>query len=156
MARRDKYELYVKPYLKQIKEWCGSGATEKEICTALGIGVSTFNEYKNKHKELLEALRAGRQRVVIEIKAALYKKAIGFHYEEKKGVRRNGEVVNIEVYQRYCPPDPVSAAMLLRNYDKDWRDKDAITSDVKKQEMELRKALAKANNFDLELKDEIL
>ena len=151
-GRKSKYEQYVKPFLPKIKEWSASGATEKEICTALGIAVSTFNEYKNKHLELTESLRVGRQNVVLEVKAALYKKATGFQYEERKGVKKNGELVNVEVYQRYCLPDPVAAAMLLRNYDKEWRDKDTITSDLKQQEMELRKALAEAQNFDLELK----
>lgn len=151
-GRKNKYEDYVKPFLPKIKEWSAAGATEKEICTALGIAVSTFNEYKKTYSELSEALRAGRQNVVMEIKAALFKKATGFSYEESKGIRRNGETVGVEVYKRYCVPDPVAAAMMLRNLDPEWRDKDTLTSDLKQQEMELRKAIAEANNFDLDLK----
>lgn len=151
MARKNKYDEYVKPMLEKITEWSGSGATDEEICTALGIALSTFYDYKNKHPEFSEALRAGRQKVVLNIKAALYKRAIGFEYEEKKGVQKNGQTVNVEIYKRYALPDWQAAQLLLRNYDKNWRDKDAATTDFKQQEIELRKALAEANNFDLNI-----
>lgn len=150
-GRKNKYDEYVRPFIPKIVEWTKSGATEKEICTALGVSVSTFNEYKNKYSELSDALRAGRQSVVLEIKAALLKRALGFEYEEKKGSKKGDGLSNVEVYKRYCPPDTTAAAMLLRNYDDSWRDKDSMTSDLKQQEMELRKAIAEANNFDLDI-----
>lgn len=152
-GRKSKYEANVKPFLSQIREWSASGATEKEICTALGIALSTFYEYKNKYPELSGALRAGRQNVVLEIKAALFKRATGFSYEEKKGVMKGGKQIGVEVYQRYSPPDTAAAAMLLRNYDAEWRDKDNFTADLKQQELELRKAIAEASNFDLSIKN---
>ena len=151
-GRKNKYDEYVKPFIPKIIDWVKSGATEQEICTALGIAKSTFNDYKNKYSELSDALRAGRQNVVLDIKAALLKRALGFEYEEKKGTKKGNELANVEVYKRYMPPDTTAAAMLLRNYDDSWRDKDNLTSDLKQQEMELRKALAEANNFDLDLK----
>ena len=147
MARKSKYDEYVKPFLKEITEWSKSGATDNDICDALGVARSTFAEYKNKHLELRDALRAGRQTVVLNIKASLYKLATGFAYEERKGVQKNGEMTNIEIYKRYCPPNERAAAMLLRNYDKNWIDKDNATVEFKKQEMELRKKIAEANNF---------
>lgn len=150
-GRRTKYDSFVKPHLKKIEEWARSGATEKEICDALGIALSTFYEYKKQYSELSSALRAGRQHVVLNIKAALLKKALGFEYEEKRGVKKDGEIVSMEVYMRYSPPDTTAAAMLLRNYDENWRDKDSASTDFKRQEIEIKKALAKENNFGLEL-----
>lgn len=155
-GRKSKYDECVKPYIPKIKEWSAAGATEKEICTALGIALSTFYDYKNKYSEFSGALRAGRQNVVLDIKAALLKKALGFEYEEKEGYSKKDDtgetvVLTTKINKRYCPPDTVAAAMLLRNYDPEWRDKDNLTSDLKQQEMELRKALAEANNFDLNI-----
>lgn len=150
-GRRSKYNEYVKPHLKQIEKWARAGATEEEICRALGIAQSTFYEYKKKYSELSNALRAGRQCVVLDVKAALLKKALGFEYEEKRGVKKDGEIVSMEVYMRYSPPDTTAAAMLLRNYDEDWRDKDSASTDFRKQEIEIKKALAEVNNFGLEL-----
>lgn len=149
-GRKSKYDEYVKPHLEQITEWSRSGATEKEISTALGVALSTFSDYKNKYSELSDALRAGRQTVILNVKAALYKKAIGFEYEEKRGVKKGDKVVSTEIYKRYSPPDTIAAAMLLRNYDDEWRDKDSVQTDFKRQEIEIKKALAEANNFDVD------
>lgn len=146
-GRKSKYDEYVKPKLNDIKKWAESGATEKEISTALGIALSTFSDYKNKYSELSDALRTGRQNVVLEIKAALYKKATGFEYEEKRGVQKNGQLTNVEIYKRYQPPDTTAAAMLLRNYDDEWKDKDTITNDMKQQEIDLRKQMAEFKEF---------
>lgn len=146
-GRKEKYEEYVKPHIKDIETWTRSGATEKEICKALGIALSTFSIYKNTYPELSDALRAGRQEVVLNIKAALYKKATGYDYEERRGIQKDGETKTIELYKRHVPPDTTAAAMLLRNYDKEWQDKDAVSTDIKKREMELREAMAEDKNW---------
>lgn len=149
-GRKSKYDEFVKPHLNQITEWARSGATEKEISVALGIALSTFSDYKNKYSELSDALRTGRQTVILNVKAALYKKAVGFEYEEKRGVKKGDKVVSTEVFKRYSPPDTTAAAMLLRNYDEAYRDKDSVQTDFKRQEIEIKKALAEANNFDVD------
>lgn len=148
MANKSKYETYVKPLLPKITEWAKAGATVAEIAKACGVATSTFCDYQNKHSELSEALRTGRQQVVLEIKAALYKKATGFEYEEKRGIQKDGKTVSVEVYKRYSPPDVTAAAMMLRNLDKEWLDKDQTQTDFKKSEIEIKKALAQANSFD--------
>jgi hypothetical protein len=150
VGRKSKYDEYVKPYLEQITEWAKSGATEKEICYALGIAQSTFYEYKKQFSELSNALRVGRQKVILDVKAALYKKAIGFEYEEKRGVKKGDKVVSTEIFKRYSPPDTTAAAMLLRNYEEEWRDKDSVQTDFRRQEIEIKKALAEANNFGVD------
>lgn len=149
-GRKSKYDEHVKPYLNQIAEWKKSGATDKEISDALGIALSTFSEYKNQYSELSDALRTGKQTVILNVKAALYKKAIGFEYEEKRGVKKGDKVVSTEIFKRYSPPDTTAAAMLLRNYDDEYRDKDSAQTDFKRQEIEIKKALAEANNFGVD------
>lgn len=155
MARPSKYDKQVKPHIDEIRKAVEAGATIEEIAKGLNIAVSTLHKYKAEKKELSDAFARGRDKVVIEIKAALLKKALGFDYEEEKRVGRkdkNGEnVVIVEKYKRYCLPSETAAAMLLRNYDENWRDNDKASAEIKKQETELRKAIAEANNFDLEV-----
>ena len=157
MGRPSKYETEVKPHLEEIENAVRSGATDKEIADAFGISVSSIYEYKKKHKEFSKAFARGRERIVFEIKAALLKKALGFEYEEEKRVGRkdkDGEnIILVEKYRRYSAPSETAAAMLLRNYDENWRDNDKASAEIKKQETELRKAIAAANNFDLNLND---
>lgn len=155
MGRPSRYETEIKPHIEDIRKAVEAGATVEEIAVAFGIAVSTLHKYKAEKKELKDAFARGRGKVIIEIKAALLKKALGFEYEEEKKVGRkdkDGEnVILIEKYKRYSAPSETAAAMLLRNYDESWRDNDKASAEIKRQEVDLRKAIAEANNFDLEV-----
>lgn len=157
-GRKSVYETHIQPHLDDIKKAVSAGATISEIAKALDVAESTLNKYKAEKKELADAFARGREKVVIEIKAALLKKALGFNYDEEKRVGRkdkNGEnIILVEKYTRYCPPSETAAGMLLRNYDKEWRDTDSNSVEMRQQEHDLRKAIAEANNFDLNLTGE--
>ena len=151
MARPSAYEAKVKPHLQDIKKWVEAGATDKEIADALGIGKSTLCTYKNKYKELREAFARGREIVCCDIKAALLKKALGFYYDETRSFvkedLKNGTTTYTEKTRRYCVPSETAAAMLLRNYDENWRDGDSTSTKLKQQEQELKKRIAEAKNW---------
>lgn len=157
MARPSKYDTEVKPYLKDIEKAVEAGATNEEIAKAFNISLSSIYKYKAEKKEFADAFARGREKVVIEIKAALLKKALGFEYEEEKRVGRkdkDGEqIILVEKYKRYSVPSETAAAMLLRNYDANWIDTDNTSVNLRKQEYELRKAIAESNNFDLDMGD---
>lgn len=151
MARPSKYDTDIKPYLNEIKEAVKAGATIEEIATAFDIAPSTIYKYKKDKKEFQEAFARGRAKVVFDIKAALLKKALGFEYEEEKRVGRKDkegeQIILVEKYKRYSVPSETAAAMLLRNYDSEWLDRDNTSTELRKQEMDLKKAIAEANNF---------
>lgn len=156
-GRKSKYDECVQPFIEDIKKAVQAGATLDEVAAALGVAKSTLCKYKNEKKELSDAFARGRAQVVFDIKAALYKKALGYEYKEKKTIARINEegkakIVAIEENQKVQPPSETAAAMLLRNYDKEWLDRDVSTTDLKQQKLDLEKAIAKANNFDLDLK----
>lgn len=155
MARPSKYDTQIKPFIEDIKKAVECGATVEEISTAFNISKSTIFKYKKEKKEFSDAFACGREKVVINIKAALLKKALGYEYEEEKKVGRkdkDGEnIILVEKTKKHIPPSETAAAMLLRNYDKNWLDKDTTSTDLKKQEIELRRAIAEANSFDLDL-----
>lgn len=152
-GRKSIYDTVIAPHIDEIKKAVGNGATIKEIAEALGIAESTLNKYKAEKKELTDAFARGRASIVIEIRGALLKKALGYEYEEEKRVGRkdgNGEnIILVEKYKKHQPPSETAAAMLLRNYDETWIDKDSATTQLKQQEFELRKAIADSNNFNL-------
>ena len=150
MTRKSAYDERIKPYLAQIREWVRAGATVEEIAKALGLNASTIYKYKAEKDELNEAFAQGRAEICIEIKAALLKKALGFTYEEKRqSLKKEGEkdVFYTETVTRYCVPSETAAAMLLRNYDSEWRDNDSVSVKFKQQEQELKRRIAEANNF---------
>ena len=82
-GRPNKYDSDVKPRFEEIKEWLKLGATDKEIAENLGINKATLCEYKKKYPEFSKLIKIGRKTPVLAIKAALYKRAVGYDYEEK-------------------------------------------------------------------------
>ena len=153
-GRKSKYDTVIAPHLEEIAEAVKNGATVAEIAKALGIAESTLYKYKEEKAELSAAFTGGRASIIIEIRGALLKKALGYEYQEKKQYIKkddNGESVTYtEITTKHQPPSETAGAMLLRNYDENWIDKERTTTQLKQQEMELRRAIADSNNFSLE------
>ena len=153
-GRKSIYDTKIKPHLSEIEEAVKGGATITEIASALGIAESTLYKYKTEKAELSKAFAGGRAHIVIEIRAALLKKALGYEYQEKKQYIKKDEdgesVTYTEITTKHQPPSETAGAMLLRNYDDAWLDKDNVTTQLKQQEYELRKIIAESNKFDLE------
>lgn len=150
-GRPNAYTERIEPRIKEIIIWAKSGATNKEICSALGVSYSAFCDNLNKHKEFSDSLKEARLSGVPEVKLALYKRAIGFEYEEKKVSLKkdeDGETRQyVETTKKYALPDVGAIQTYLRNYTPDFRDKDKISYDFKEMELEIKKMLAEQNNF---------
>lgn len=160
-GRPSKYETHVKPHLAQIKKWAEQGATERQIAKELKIAYSTFCEYKNKYSELSETIKEkDMQPLVEDLKSALVKKALGFEYKEKKEyvkveVDEKGKEIGkrykyIEIMTKQSLPDNTAIFGALNIYDKTYV-RDRANHELRKEDLELRKKLAEANNFDLEI-----
>lgn len=116
---RSKYETHILPYLDRIKMWVSKGATQAEVADKLGIGISTLKYWKGKYPALLTALEAPQGDVDDQVEAALYKRCIGYDYEEVtrwQTIGRNGELIWLEKRAtKHLPPDPSSIQFWLRN-----------------------------------------
>lgn len=168
-GRKNKYETHVKPYLNKIVEMCQT-MTEEQIATTLGVGRSTFCEYKNKYKELADALKNGHQCLVNDLRSSLIRKARGYEYTETKVVTEKvkwpddlynallaagftpeeiarSEKVRTEVHHKHMAPDVAAINLALKNYDKGnwWNDPAAY--DLKREELELKKKQVGQNNW---------
>ena len=152
-GRKSVYDTAIKPHLKTIKTAVKNGATIEEIAHALGIAKSTLYKYMSEKTELKDAFTHGRANIIIDIRAALLRKALGYEYQEKKQYIKKDEdgesVTYTEITTKHQPPSETAGAMLLRNYDDKWIDKDSATMQLKQQELELKKAMAESNDFDL-------
>lgn len=143
MARPDKYELKVKPYLDKIPNMA-LVMTEEQMAATLGISISAWKVYKTKHKQLQAALKKGRRELVLELKSTLIEKAKGFYYEERKTVKEGGRVIKEEIYKKYSPPDVAALNLLLKNYDKDNWANDPQALQLRKKELELQERKVEA------------
>ena len=139
-GRPSKYDTDVKPRFEEIADWLKIGATDKEIADNLGINKATICEYKKRFPEFSELIKSGRKVPVQAIKAALFKRATGFRYQETKEIEDNEGYKKKETVTKYALPDPASAMILLKHWDKDggWTN-DPAQLDLKKKELELKK-----------------
>lgn len=139
-GRPNKYDTNVKPRFNEITEWLQIGATEKEIAENLGVNQKVFCKYKKQYSELNDLIKKGRKQPVQAIKAALYKRAIGFTYTESKFIEDDEGHWKKETYTKAALPDPTAAMMLLKHWDVDqeWTS-DPASYRLKKEELELKK-----------------
>lgn len=142
----NKYYTHVEPYLDKIKEMT-QNMTEKQIAQTLGVAYSSFRTYKKEHPALVDALKKGRAELVMELKSTLIQKARGFNYEEKKQVIEHGVVVREEIYTKAATPDVAALNLLLKNYDKDWRN-DPAEYELKKKALELQQLKLEEGNWN--------
>ena len=143
-GRKSVYEEKIKSRFKDIEKWLKGGATERQVAQALGIAYSTFNKYKAEEKEFSELLHSvDRSEIILDLRSALLKKAMGFKYEETKKYKKTDDDGNtytyVEVTKKESLPDVAAINLALKNYDKDNWSNDPQMLDLKKEELELKK-----------------
>jgi hypothetical protein len=114
--------------------------TEEQVARKLGVAYSSWNKYKLEFTELTEAIKKGNTNLVGELKSVLKKRAKGFQYEEKKIIKEHGVIVREETYIKSALPDVASINLLLKNYDREFWSNDPQILELRKQELELKKA----------------
>jgi hypothetical protein len=120
----------VKEKLIQVEAWCRDGLTDEQIFHNLGISKDTFYRFKKEHNDFSDSLKRGKEVVDIAVENALYKKAIGYTYEEvtREQIRDpvTGEY-NLEVtkiVKKEVQPDTTAQIFWLKNRKPaEWRDK---------------------------------
>lgn len=139
-----KYEDFIKHRLIEVEAWARDGVVEKVIAKNLGISYSTLREYKKKYPSFAKALANNRAVTDIRVENALYKRAIGYTFEEvtKELVTAKneyGEFVRDEngailkklevtkIVKKEVQPDVGAQQFWLKNRKKNiWRDKQEI------------------------------
>lgn len=158
MGRPNKYESHIKPYLKQIAEWKKNGATDEQVCEQLGVSRSVFYAAKAKYKEFSDVLKNSRENFVADLRGELARLAFKHSLETVKVYSKTDESGQTVTYKektsKEVDGDIAAIHLLLKNLDKDnWADNPQGLK-IKQQELELKKLIAEASNFDLNLEGE--
>ena len=137
-----KYKDWLTPEgLIKLEGWARDGLTDEQISRNMGIGTTTLYRWKEKFKEIREALKRGKEVVDREVENALLKRALGYEYTEttREAVKNpdSGDIemrVTKEVTKKVIP-DTTAQIFWLKNRKPDkWRDKPAYedTSELDK------------------------
>lgn len=130
-GRKNKYETHVEPFLKDIPYWRREGLREIDIAKRLDISYRSFCYYKNRNLQLMQALKKGKDDLVHDIEDSLFKRALGYEYEETKTYiekdDKGKEKKKIEKTKKHITPDTAAAIFALKNLAPDkWRDKQTL------------------------------
>ena len=150
-GRKNAYDTVIKPRFEEITEWLRNGATEKQIAANLGITQDTFYKYKSSKTEFSELIKKGRESLVIQLRSALVKKALGYTYTETKKITRIDDgkpIQSIEETTKTAHPDVAALNLCLKNYDPDDWANDPQLLKLKEKELELRQQIADKDNWD--------
>lgn len=158
MARKSKYETHIKPHLEKIRQWKQNGATDEQIFTQLGVSHTTYYDAIKKHPELSEVVSTAKTSFIMDLRGELARLAfkheldtIKIYTKEDKATGTKTEYV--EKTTKEVDGDIAAINLLLKNLDRDNWSNDPQQTLLKQQEFELKKAIAKSTNFDLELSE---
>ena len=153
-GRPSKYYQNVQPHLAQIREWRKVGATVAHICDVLNIGRSPWHEYERKHPEFRDAIKNGTTEFCLDLRGELAKLAKRHTLETKQqSIRQDTQTGHktqyTEIITKEVDADIAAINLLLKNLDREHWSNDPQNLELRKQELELRRQIAEANNFDL-------
>ena len=86
MARIRYTEWLTQEGQMKLEAWARDGLTDDQISHNMGCNIRTFYVWKKNHPQIDAALRAGKEVVDIQVENALFKRAIGYDYEEVKTI----------------------------------------------------------------------
>lgn len=134
-----------------IEKWLRDGLTEAQICKNLGVSINAFNKFKKQHDELVQVLKKGKEVAITEIENALFKRALGYEYEEVKTSIRmidGKETKFTEKSRKHMPPDVAACSILLKNKDRErgWSDNPQKIM-LDQQMFEFHKKIEEAKTF---------
>lgn len=157
VGRKSVYETHIKPRLADIEKWRKVGATVEQMSDALDISPSTFYKYLDEKEEFSKAYKKGTFELVCDLRGELARIAFKHTLETKKQyIKQDMETGNktqyTEITTKEVDGDIAAINLLLKNLDSENWSNDPANLELRRQELELRKSIAEANNFDLNLK----
>lgn len=121
---KGKYQQWIEPEgLTLLEGWARDGLTDEQIASNMGIVPSTLYVWKEKYKEISEALKRGKEVVDYQVENALLKRALGYDCQETR-VEKSDDGKKVIQTLKHIPADTTAQIFWLKNRRPDkWRDK---------------------------------
>lgn len=120
-------KLYDKDNRIRIEGWLRDGLTVEQICTNLGISNKTWYKVVREDPEFAEMAKRTKDVVDREIENAMYKRAMGYEYDEITEEYEMGFLTKKKVVRKHVPPDTGAQVFWLKNKKSEsWRDRKEV------------------------------
>jgi hypothetical protein len=153
-ASNAKYVEWLEPDgLIRIAGWAKAGLYEWQIAKNIGVSKVTLSSWKNRFPEINEALKRGREAVDFEVENAVFKRAVGYIYEDEEETIRevNGVTTRrVRKIRKHQPADVTAQIFWLNNRKPNvWRtltDKQAKEAEARLRKIQLENEKLSAEN----------
>ena len=122
--------------LEKVYQWGSQGLTDEDIAFNMGLAVSTIARWKNWYPELKKAINDAKVPVNQRVESALYRRAMGYDYEEFEhkvipivnadGLVTGEQRVLTKVITKHQPGDVRAQITWLKNRDPEWTDESSV------------------------------
>lgn len=134
MAAKSAMAIASKDNLIRIAAWTRNGLSEEQIAKNLGISYMTFRRAKKDPEygeQICAALIATKDVVDFEVENQLFKRAMGYEYDEVKEEYEMGILTKRTVTKKIVPPDVSAQIFWLKNRKPaDWRDRREVDNTI--------------------------
>lgn len=134
MAAKSAAAIASEDNLIRITAWTRNGLSEEQIAKNLGISYMTFRRAKKDPEygeRICAALIATKDVVDFQVENQLFKRAIGYEYDEVKEEYEMGILTKRTVTKKIVPPDVSAQIFWLKNRKPaDWRDRREVDNTI--------------------------
>ncbi len=116
-------------YVVLAHNYCLLGATDKDLARLFDVTEATINNWKDKHPQFFESIKAGKDEADAKVAESLFKRATGYSHPDVHVSNYQGDITLTPLTKHY-PPDPTSGIFWLKNRQRDkWRERLDHSSD---------------------------
>lgn len=130
MAKGKYKEWLEADNLLRIQAWARDGLTDEQIAHNIGINVRTLYDWQKKYPPIYQSLKKGKEVVDIQVENALFKRALGYSYNEVTRERfvdketGKEEMKITKSVKKEALPDTTAQIFWLKNRKPaEWRDR---------------------------------
>lgn len=156
---RGKFHIWLQEdNLIRIESWARMGLTDEQIAKNMGVNKTTLYDWIKKFPDISNSIKKGKAPIDFEVENALFKRAIGYEYEEVEttieeidGKQRK----RIKKIKKVALPETSAMIFWLKNRKPEqWRKLNPVVE--AKLNAETEKLLKEAENLSLETTGEVV
>lgn len=106
---------YKEEYAKQVYKLCLLGMTDAELAKFFEVNADTITEWKKVHEEFSVSIREGREIADADVATKLYKRALGYEYEETSIKSSDDRGDETTIHKKHMPADVRAMRIWLNN-----------------------------------------